>query len=131
MSELGVKGVKPRFNPAKDELPELSKTYLETRNRQMRSKAQTAEMLLAKAREELVLKSLVEKQASYLLVSSRQRILGVPDNLCRKMVNVPDASKARSILREAMHALLNELQDLPSKVTDPNWLQSLEADEGK
>ena len=30
-----------------------------------------------------------------------------------------------------MHALLNELQDLPSKVTDPNWLQSLEADEGK
>ena len=53
MSELGVK---PRFNPAKDELPELSKTYLETRNRQMRSKAQTAEMLLAKAREELVLK---------------------------------------------------------------------------
>ena len=92
MSELGVKGVKPRFNPAKDELPELSKTYLETRNRQMRSKAQTAEMLLAKAREELVLKSLVERQASYLLVSLRQRILGVPDNLCRKMVNVPDAS---------------------------------------
>jgi hypothetical protein len=131
MSELGVKGVKPRFNPAKDELPELSKTYLETRNRQMRSKAQTREMLLAKARSELVLKSLVERQASFLLISLRQRILAVPDNLCRKMVNVADATQARRILREAMLSFLNELKDLPQAVTDPNWLKTLEADDGK
>ena len=109
----------------------LSRQYLVHRNNQMKYKNQTAQMLLAKARGELILKSLVERQASYLLLSLRERILGVPDNLCRKMVNLPDASKARSILREAMHALLNELQDLPSKVTDPHWFKKLEADEGK
>jgi hypothetical protein len=38
MSELGVKGVKPRFKPAKEELPELSREYLLIRNNQMRTK---------------------------------------------------------------------------------------------
>ena len=30
-----------------------------------------------------------------------------------------------------MISLLIELKDLPSAVTDPNWLRTLEADEGK
>jgi hypothetical protein len=88
------------------------------------------ELLLAKAREELILKSLVEKQAAYLLVSLRQRMLAVPDNLCRRIVNIPDPAQARRILKEAMLSLLSELRDLPQAVTDPNWLETLEADEG-
>ena len=111
------------------ELPELSKTYLEQRNRQMRHKAMAAELLLAKARGAVIPKTLVERQASYLLVSLRQRILAVPDNLCRKLVNIPDPAKTRAMLRESMLALLGELADLPAKVVDPNWLQKIEAGE--
>jgi hypothetical protein len=79
---------------------------------------------------ELILKSLVEKQAAYLLVSLRQRMLAVPDNPCRRIVNIPDPAQARRILKEAMLSLLSELRDLPQAVTDPNWPETLEADEG-
>lgn len=128
----GMKGVKAtRFKSAREELPEYSREYLLQRNEQMKAKNQTAQMLLAKARNELILKDLVTRQASYLLVSLRQKILGVPDNLCRKLVNIPDPAKAKAILRESMLTLLGELQDLPAKVVDPHWLKSLEADGSK
>jgi hypothetical protein len=90
-----------------------------------------AELLLAKARGELILKTLVERQAAYLLVSVRQRILAVPDNLCRRILNLSDPAQARRILKEAMLSLLSELKDLPQAVTDSDWLRTLEADEGK
>jgi hypothetical protein len=32
-------------------------------------------------------------------------------------------------LREMMVSLLNELKDLPMKVTDPNWLEKLDDEE--
>ena len=63
----GVKGVKPRFKSAKQELPKLSKEYLEIRNRQMRAKAFMAETQAAHARGELISRRLVECQAAYLL----------------------------------------------------------------
>jgi hypothetical protein len=104
----------------------LSEQYLRERNEQMRSKNLTAQMLLAKARVELILRTLVEKQAAYLLVSLRQKILGVPDQLCRRIVNLSDPAQARRILRKSMLSLLNELQDLPSQIAVPNWLQKIE-----
>jgi hypothetical protein len=133
MSELGVKGAKPRFRPAEDQLPELCKTYLETRSRQMRSKAQTAEMLLAKARGELVLKSLVERQAAYLLVSLRQKILNFPSTYARKILGLTDVNQASAILREMAISVLNEIKDLPQAAIDPGWLKKLDdgAEDGK
>ena len=32
------------------------------------------------------------------------------------------------ILRQAMFELLNEIKNLPDKVTDPNWLDTLDGD---
>jgi hypothetical protein len=72
---------------------------------------------------------LVERQAAFLLLSLRQRVLAVPDRLARQFVNIPDVNKARTILRDAMLALLTELADLPSKVTNPRWLDEVAAEE--
>jgi hypothetical protein len=113
------------------EISKLSREYLAVRNRQMNSKALTAEMVLAQARGELIEKRLVEAQAAYLLISLRQRILAVPGNLCRKVVGIFDVAQAKKILRQAMLSLLNDLRNLPQKVTDPNWLRTLEKEEGK
>lgn len=44
---------------------------------------------------------------------------------------ITDVEQARQILTVAAHQLLAELQDLPEKVTDPNWLKELEADDHK
>ncbi len=124
---IGVKNAKPpRLSSKPGPQIRLSEQYLRERNEQMRSKNLTAQMLLAKARVELILRTLVEKQAAYLLVSLRQKILGVPDQLCRRIVNLSDPAQARRILRKSMLSLLNELQDLPSQIADPNWLQTIE-----
>lgn len=81
----GVKGAKPRFpdtktngKPTRAEVAMLSREYLEIRDRQMHGKTLTAEMVLAQERDELIEKKLVERQAAYLLISLRQRILNVP-----------------------------------------------------
>lgn len=119
----GVKGVKPRFKSAKQELPKLSKAYLELRNRQMAAKAFVAETQAARARGELISRKLVEFQASYLLVAMRQRILALPQAYAGRLVGLTDPHEVSQILRAAMIELLDELKDLPSRATDANWLE--------
>jgi hypothetical protein len=89
------------------------------------AKRKMDELLLAKAREELIIKTLVEKQAAYLLVSLRQRILSLPSTYARRFVGLADAKQASSLLREMALAILNDIKDLPEQVTDPNWLDEL------
>jgi hypothetical protein len=48
----------------------------------------------------------------------------------RKFLGLTDAAQASKILRELAISILNEIKDLPTKVTDPNWLESLEDDDG-
>jgi hypothetical protein len=129
----GVKGAKPRmrFKSAREEMPELSREYLTIRNQQMRTKNLTAEMNLAERRDELIEKRLVEQQAAYLLVALRQRILQVPQTWCRRLMGVNDAAKVSKILREMAVSILNEIKDLPARVTDPNWLATVEQEDGE
>jgi hypothetical protein len=127
---LGVKNAKPRLSSRPGpKIGKLSEEYLTVRNRQMNTKALTAEMILAQRRGELIEKSLVTKQAAFLLLSLRQRILAVPDRLARQLVNIADVNNVRTILKQAMLALLTELADLPSKVTNPRWLDEVAAEE--
>jgi hypothetical protein len=121
----GAKGVKPRFKSAKQELPKLSKAYLELRNRQMGAKAFLAETHAAHARGELISLKLVRLQMSYLLVVMRQRILALPSAYGPRLVGMEDAHSAGEVLREAALALLEDLQNMPDRVVDPNWLESL------
>ena len=129
----GVKGAKPRFPDSKTngktseaEVQKLSREYLKIRNRQMYAKAFMAETAAAVRRGDLIEKSLVEKQAAYLLVALRQKILNIPATEARKILNIADPRQARAVLREMMIGLLGELRDLPSKVTNPHWLDELE-----
>ena len=127
----GVKNAKPRLSSRPGpKIGKLSEEYLRHRNEQMRTENLAAQMLLAERRGQLIEKRLVERQAAFLLLSLRQRILAVPDRLARQLVNIADAKEARTILRDAMLALLTELADLPSKVTNPRWLDEL-TDEDK
>ena len=127
----GVKGAKPRFpetdgQTSKSELQKLSREYLKIRNRQMHAKAFMAETAAAERRGELIAKSLVEKQAAYLLVALRQKILNLPQTYARRMVGLKDAAQASKMLREMAISVLNEIKDLPSKVVDRDWLEKIE-----
>ena len=94
----------------------------------VRANRMRAEMLLAKSRNELVEKELVLKQAAYLLVALRQRILAVPSAHARELAAIADVHRMSQRLRAIMLNLLSELQHLPERVTDPHWLESLEKD---
>ena len=73
----------------------------------------------------MILRELVERQASYLLICMRQRILNLPSAWAHRLADLKDAHEIRQALTGAAHEILDELADLPSKVTDPNWLQTV------
>ena len=126
---LGVKGAKPRLSSRPSpKIGKLSEEYLRVRNAQMRTKNLTAEMVLAERRGELIEKSLAERQAAYLLVALRGAILNTPQTYCRRILGLNDASEASRILREMAFSLLNEIKDLPGKVTNPDWLSTVDGD---
>ena len=66
----------------------LSREINEERLASQIAKRRQSEMLLAKARGELVLRELVEKQAAYLLVVLRQEIMAVPGAWAEKLVGL-------------------------------------------
>lgn len=82
-------------------------------------------MNLAERRDELIEKRLVEQQAAYLLVALRQRILAIPSH-ARKFIGLKDAAQASRVLKEMAVSVLNEIKDLPAKVTNPHWLDEIE-----
>jgi hypothetical protein len=115
---------------ARTQLTALTEDFTFERTKAVITRRKQDEMLLAKARGELIAKDLVEKQAAYLLVAMRQKILGLPLTYARRLTNLTDVAQVHKVLKELAIALLNELRDLPQKVTDPNWLRELEKDEG-
>jgi hypothetical protein len=87
------------------------------------------EMDLARLRESLLEKQLVEKQATFLLIAMRQKILNVPSTYARKVMHIDDIKTAHAVLQTIAHTLLNELKDLPKKIIDPKWLTTVEEEE--
>jgi hypothetical protein len=126
----GIAGLKPRASGpkpdgrlSKQESRALDREYRVQRNETLRLKNHREAMLLAKARGELILRDLVEKQAAYLLIAMRQRMLAVPQAYAGRLVGLTDAHEASQILRAAMIECLDELKDLPARVTDASWLE--------
>jgi hypothetical protein len=92
------------------------------RIRSVATKRLQGELTLAKDREEVIYKDLVKKQAQYLMVNLRQKILNIPSTYARKLTGIDDIIKVQDTLREMSLHMLNELKDLPNTVTDPDWL---------
>ena len=126
-----IKGSRPQNLPHRqsDDVAKLSKRYLQVRNHAIDLKSKAAELELAVRRGQLIFKDLAVKQASFLMIVLRQRLLNLPVH-AHKLVGL-DADPMRKALREIAISTLNEIKDLPSAVSDPNWLKTLEADGGK
>jgi hypothetical protein len=133
----GVAGAKPRLPvsgngaSSKEELARLSREYLEIRNRAQAAKAFMAETSAAKVRGELIDKKRAFDSLSYVLVCYRQKALLAHRTIARRLVRSGfiDAANEHGtamVLNEEIRSLLVELANLPDKVTDPNWLKTLE-----
>lgn len=108
----------------------LDAEFVTEKTEQVRIRRMQTEMAVAKARGELVERSLVEKQAAFLFVALRQKILSTPQTYCRRLLGISDAKVMNAKLKEMSLSMLEELRNLPERVTDPNWLDTLEKDDG-
>jgi hypothetical protein len=129
----GVKGAQPNlptretFTTAKQELPELSRSHLQTRNRQMASKAALAEVTLLEKKQILLPKALVTLQLGILLTGMRQHILGFVSTLPHRLIGTTEHEMS-IILRAELHRLLKDLAQWPSRAVDPNWQKQIDQD---
>jgi hypothetical protein len=128
----GIAGLKPRAAAtqpdgklSKQESHALDAEYRRQRNQSLQLKNHREQMLLAKARGELIERRLVELQASFLLIAMRQRTLAIPQALCDRLAAVGDPDAVRAILDEAMRGLLTEVADLPNCVDPAEWAKFL------
>ncbi len=80
------------------------------------------EMQLAVERGELVRKDLVLQQAAFLLVAMRQRAMSAPSAWSRRLLGINDARVMTERLRDMMASVLEDLSNLPERVTNPNWV---------
>jgi hypothetical protein len=78
----------------KAEKAEADRDFVAEKNLQTLRRRQLTEVKRAKRRGELIQKTLVQKQAAYLLVALRQAILNLPAGWARRMVSLPDANAA-------------------------------------
>lgn len=86
-----------------------------------KAKRMQAELLLAKAREEVIEVDLVKRQAAFLFVAMRQKLLAMPVSIARKLLHQSDIKPVVNLLTEAIHRALRELKEFPKLVIDPNW----------
>ena len=124
----GVKGSKPRFKSAREELPSLNREYLESRNAKLKAQTFLAEAQAKEKAGELISRELVTRQAQYIFICLRQAILNFPTLYARRVVGIADEHQAKAVLTKAAHEFLTELASFSEKAVDLNWLQSFEAD---
>jgi hypothetical protein len=93
-------------------------------------------MLLARDRDQLVQKELVEHQLAYLMIPLRQKIMAISSKIGNHFGDseVP-VREVVDYFRALVHEALTEVWNLPLTVSDPNWFRRaedwLERSEGK
>jgi hypothetical protein len=99
------------------------------RNAQMRAKRLVAEMELAARRDQLIEKSLVERQLTWLLISMRQSLLLLAPRIGNRFGDREvQIREVVQYVERLIHETLNDLARLPMSV-EPGWLDQLEEEE--
>jgi hypothetical protein len=112
----------------REEISKLSAEYLVSRNSKLRAQAFMAEAQAKEKAGELISRELVARQAQYILICLRQRVLNFPTKYAHRMVGLRNEHEAKQLLTKAAHEFLIELANFHEKAINPNWLESLEAD---
>ena len=95
----------------------------------IRTRRMQSQLSLALARRELIPKSLVQNQAGFVFAGLRAKILAIPQSYSRRLTGIADYETMASELKKMSHSILNELQDFPEKITNPDWLRTLEKEQ--
>jgi hypothetical protein len=89
-----------------------------------RQKVHAAKLLELKG--ELVSKKHVTRQASFLVLSLRARLLAIPAQHASELVKITDERELQSRLDSILRVALDEIAEMPLRVTDERWLEKLD-----
>jgi hypothetical protein len=113
-----------------DEPPKRSKEQQEreaneaklsaARAREREAIATLREADVLQKRSELISRDEAQRQAGFLLVAIKQRLLALPARLSREL-DVPDRRAAKRIIDERIRECLVELSELPNTVTQTQY----------
>ena len=117
--------------PREQSESERERAKLDAEWRRKRIAAESAKQRLHEAKMlamkgELISKKHVTRQATFLVISLRQRLLAIPAQHARDLLNIDEewqmALRLETIVRDA----LETLAEMPLKVSDPDWMQKLD-----
>ena len=110
-----------------------AKEKLECEWRRKRIDAESARQRLHEAkllamRGELISKKHVTRQAAFLVIALRQRLLALPGEFAEALALESDPRAIENVLGSALRAALDEVASLPERVSDPDWLQAIDGE---
>jgi hypothetical protein len=128
------RGEQPEPEPARDSDAEAAKAAklaadLEfTNEKRLQVIARRRETLIrnAQRKRELIPRSHVLKQAAFLVISLRQRLLAIAEQHARELLNISDEREVARRLDAIVRDALSEIADMPLRVSDEHWLEKLE-----
>lgn len=74
----------------------------------------------------LVPRQFVTRQAAFLIISLRQRLLALPAELANELALESDPRTIEQKLSSKMRAALDEVAEMPLRVSDPDWLEKID-----
>ena len=84
------------------------------------------ELRIARAKQEVIPRSLALRQATFLVISLRQRLLAIAEQHARELVEIADEREMTERLDAIVRDALSEIAELPKRVSDPDWMQKLD-----
>ena len=100
--------------------------YVEEKKKQVIERRRECEIRNLRSKRELIPRQLVLKQSAFLVLSLRARLLAIPAQHARELLNIDDERQMAQKLDVIVRSTLETLADLPLKVTDPDWMQRLD-----
>jgi hypothetical protein len=92
-----------------------------------RQKVHAAKLLEMKG--ELISRAHATRQAAFLVISLRQRLLAIANQHADELLDISDAREMTRRLDAIVRDALSEIAELPSRVSDPDWIQKLDGNE--
>jgi hypothetical protein len=79
-----------------------------------------------RSKRELIPKTLVQKQAAFLVLSLRARLLAIPAQHADELLGISNRHEMTRRLDSIIRSTLETLAEMPLKVTDEHWMQKLD-----
>ena len=104
--------------------------FVEEKKRQVIERRRECEIRNLRSKRELIPRELVLKQSAFLVLSLRARLLAIPAQHARELLEISDEREMAQKLDVIVRSTLETLANLPERVTDEHWMKKLVESDG-